>query len=84
MSTAILFLLLLLEAHSFVFNAIYFYRNLTLPGQSGIFIMWQNFYLRILLLCKSCEIKASDIFLSPKCSGHAYFGFSHQDWILSF
>lgn len=66
MSIAILLLLLLLEAHNLVLKAIYISSGGTLPGQRGMFIMWQNFSLRTLLLCKSCEINASDIFLSPE------------------
>jgi hypothetical protein len=66
MSTAMLFLLLLLEAQSLVVRAIYLLAGRTLPGQRGMFMMWQNFSLRMLLLCKSWEIKAREIFLSPK------------------
>ena len=43
MSTAMLFLLRLLAAHNLVVRAI-------LPGQRGMFMMWQNLSLRALLL----------------------------------
>lgn len=57
-STAMLFLLRLLAAHNLVVRA-------TLPGQSGMFMIWQNLSLRMLLLWSSCEMSASEILRSP-------------------
>jgi hypothetical protein len=72
MSIAIFPLLLLLEAHNFVLSATYIIYSCTLPAQRGMFIMWQNFSLRTLLLYKSCEINARDIFLSSKLVARLY------------
>jgi hypothetical protein len=75
----ILFLLLPLEAQSFVLRAIYLSIKDTLPGQRGILIIWQNFSLRTLLLYSSCEIKAREIFLNPICKKMSYLNFNLRD-----
>lgn len=66
MSAAMLVLLLLLEAHSFVLRATSISSFSTRPAQRGMFIMWQNFSLRTLLLYKRWEMSASEIFLSSE------------------
>lgn len=72
MSTAMLFLLRLVAGQSLVVRA-------TLPGQSGMFMTWQNLSLRALLLCSSCEMSAREILRSPRW-GRAYSGFRRPGW----
>jgi len=53
--------------------------SFTLPGQRGMFIIWQNFSLRFVWWWRSCEISASDIFLNPKWKV-LYWYFNRPDW----
>ena len=52
----------------------------TLPGQRGMFMIWQNLSLRAGWLCSSCDMRASDIFLNPTYQ-RCYLNSRLLDWI---